>query len=442
MSVCLGAASPHEILGVVLAQLAVIIASARLFAAIFRWFHQPSVVGEVLGGIVLGPSLLKPLAPELWEMIFRPELQLEVDFFFSALKEIGLMFLLFVVGMEFDFSQLRKLGKPALLISIVGIVVPFGLGTALAPWIAGHVEVKTGLSSLSLFLGTALAITALPVLGRILMELGITRTKIGTITISAAAANDAAAWIILASIVSAVQSQFDLRATLLMIAWTLGFSVFMIFLVRPLLRRFFKYYFARTQDRLEPNGMAVVLVIMLLCGLATLKIGIFAIFGAFLLGACLSGQHQLHRGLGDSLRNFIAAFFLPIFFTYTGLRTDIGSLATSSQWLIALVLCAAAIVGKLGGCLLTARWCGFSWREAGCIGALMNTRGLMELIVINVGYEMGILDRTLYTILVMMAILTTVMTTPLLIWLQKGTELEPCLKESGFLKHRTLVEKD
>jgi Kef-type K+ transport system membrane component KefB len=181
-------------------------------------------------------------------------------------------------------------------------------------------------------------------------------------------------------------------------------------------------------------GLSVLLILMLGCGLITLKIGIFAEFGAFMLGACLSGNARLHHALGDSFRNFVGAFFLPIFFTYTGLHTDVGSLGSAEQWIIALLLIAVAIVGKFVGCGLTARWNGFSWREAGCIGAMMNTRALMALIVINVGLEQGILDKTLFTMLVMMALVTTLMTTPLLRLFYRGTELEQPIEKSGFYR--------
>lgn len=417
-------------LPIVLIQLIVIIAAARLCGWIFRRLKQPVVVGEIIGGLLLGPSFFQPLAPDLWAYIFRPEVQPA----FTVMKELGLMLLLFIVGMEFDFSHLKKLGRAAGMISVVGIVLPFALGASLAPFIHDRMNLSTPTWGLALYLGTALSITALPVLGRIMMELGITKTRLGTVTISAAAVDDATAWILLASIVGAVQSKFDPMKTLMMIGFTLGFVALMLLIVRPILAKLLDVYFAKHRNHLDPLGLSVLLVLMLGCGLITLKIGIFAEFGAFMLGACLSGNAKLHHALGDSFRNFVGAFFLPIFFTYTGLYTDIGSLGSVEEWLIALLLITVAIVGKFVGCGLTARWNGFNWREAGCIGAMMNTRALMALIVINVGLEQGILDKTLFTLLVMMALVTTLMTTPLLRLFYRRTDLEEPIDQSGFYR--------
>lgn len=418
----------QQMIATVLVQLIVILTAARLSGWLFKKFRQPVVVGEIIGGILLGPSLFQPMAPELYASIFRPEVQPA----FLVIKELGLMLLLFIVGMEFEFSHLKRLGRAAAMISIVGIALPFLLGAGLAPVLHERLHLPTPLWGLVLFLGTALSITALPVLGRIMMELGITKTTLGTVTISAAAVDDATAWILLASIVSAVKSQFDLVQTLKMIVLTIGFIALMLLVVRPLLHRLLDRYFRTTRHHLDALGLSFLLILLFLCGLATLKIGIFAEFGAFLLGACLSGHEKLHQALGDSFRNFVTAFFLPIFFTYTGLYTDIGGLNTIEQVLLTGIIIVAAVVGKFVGCSVVASWNGFRWREASIIGAMMNTRALMALIVINVGYEQGILNRTLFTMLVLMAIATTVMTTPLLYFLYRGTELEPAIDQSGF----------
>lgn len=416
----------------VLLQLILIIISARLMGWLFRLLKQPMVVGEVIGGILLGPSLLQPLAPELWASIFRPE----VEPAFKVMKELGLMLLLFIVGMEFDFRHLMHHTRAALMVSMAGILFPFALGMAMAVLLHDQLQLHSTLLSVALFLGTALSITALPVLGRIMMELGITRTKLGTVTIFAAAVNDAVAWILLATIVGAVQAKFDPLQTFIMIAQTGGFVAVMLLVARPLLQRLMERYFTSTRGHLDTMGLAVLLVLLLLCGWITLKIGIFAEFGAFMFGTCLSGNPKLHHALGDSFRNFVSAFFLPIFFTYTGLHTEIGSLQTAVHWLLAITLILAAIAGKFLGCSLVARWTGYSWKEASIIGAMMNTRALMGLIVINVGLEQGILDRTLFTMLVLMALVTTIMTTPMLYFLYRGTELEEPIQHSGFFSGR------
>lgn len=424
-------------IAVMLIQLMVILIAARLCGWLARQLCQPMVVGEMIGGILLGPTLLQPLAPELWSSIFRPEVQPA----FTMLKELGLMLLLFIVGMEFDFSHLKHLGRAAVMISVVGIVLPFVLGLGLAPIVHKQLELTTPLWGLTLFLGTALSITALPVLGRIMMELGITRTRLGTVTISAAAVDDAAAWILLASIVAAVQAKFEIMQTLTMIGLTLGFVLVMMLLIRPILIKLLDAFLIRHDNHLDITGFSVLLVLLFGCGLITQKIGIFAEFGAFVLGATLSGHARLHHSLGNSFRNFVSAFFLPIFFTYSGLHTDIGSLGSAMHWLIAIVLILIAIVGKLVGCGLVARWHGLSWREAACVGAMMNTRALMALIVINVGLEQGILNQTLFTMLIMMALVTTLMTTPLLWVFHPGTELEGPIKQSGFFSKRHLAPR-
>lgn len=426
------APSGQALFALILMQLVVILTAARLCGWFARQLRQPVVVGEILGGILLGPSLLQPFFPELSATLFHPATRPA----FQAMKELGLMLLLFLVGMEFDFGHLRHLGRAAAMISIVGIIFPFILGLGLAPFLHAQLELTVPLWSLSLFLATALSITALPVLGRIMMELGITKTRLGTVTISAAAVDDAVAWILLAGIIAAIHSQFDPWMMLRMIGLTLAYLGVMLLVVRPLIRRLLDWYLHDTRQHLDPWGVAGLLVLLFLSGLATLKIGIFPEFGAFVLGATLSGHHRLHLALGDSFRNFIIAFFLPIFFTYTGLNTNLGSLNSWHQVGLAVLLIAVAIVGKFVGCAMVARWNGFSWRESSIIGAMMNTRALVALIVINVGYEQGILNPTMFTMLVLMAIITTIMTTPFIGLWYRGTELEPAIEQSRFYSRK------
>jgi len=285
----------------------------------------------------------------------------------------------------------------------------------------------------TLFMGIALSMTAIPVLARIMLELNITRTLIGTVTISAAAVNDACGWIILATISSIVRSEFQWTLTLLMVAETVGFFAFMLFVARPFLRKFVRAVLQRNNGEVGVNGLAVIFVVLFLCSIVTSLIGIFAIFGAFILGTVLSDEHELRDAMTRQLRNFLTVFFLPIFFTYTGLRTNIGSLETGTHWLFLLGVLACAILGKLGGCSLAAKLGGFRARESLCIGTLMNTRGLMELVVVNVGKDLGVITDSVFCLLVFMALITTVMTTPLLLWFMKGTELEPRILSSRFV---------
>jgi Kef-type K+ transport system membrane component KefB len=244
--------------------------------------------------------------------------------------------------------------------------------------------------------------------------------------------DDATGWIMLAAVSAMVRAGFDLWLSLRMIMLTVGFASLMIFGVRPLLRRWIQFVLRRGDGELGLNSSAVLVVVILLCAIATNLIGIFAIFGAFILGAVLSDQHEFRVAVTRQLRNFVTVFFLPIFFTYTGLNTDIGTLESGTLWWFAAAVSLVAIVGKFGGCSLAAWFGGFSPREAGCIGVMMNTRALMELIVINVGFELKVIPPSVFCMLVMMALLTTVMTTPILLRLQRGTELESFVAESGF----------
>jgi Kef-type K+ transport system membrane component KefB len=437
----------------VLIQLAVIIAAARLFGALARRVGQPAVVGEIVAGLLLGPSLLGSLAPDLFTALFRPRLegvdQLLADALvskiFTVIAQLGLIFLLFLVGLEFEGRHVRANGRAAVLISVAGIAVPFALGAALAPAIHPYLEAHpvagaVSLPGLTLFLGVALSITAIPVLGRILMELEITRTRVGSITITAAAVDDAIGWILLASVAAVVRSNFDPLETCRMVGLTVAFALAMFLVVGPFLVRYFSAALKANQGELSATTFAVLLVTLLLSALATNLIGIFAVFGAFALGAALSDQENLRRAVAAKLHDIVTGFFVPVFFTYTGLRTDITGIHGPALWIICCAVVAAAVAGKLVGCGLAARASGFSWKESGIIGAMMNSRGLMALIAINVGYELGVVPRSLFSILVLMALITTALTTPLLLLLRKGTEIEEPIARSGFLGRESTTE--
>jgi Kef-type K+ transport system membrane component KefB len=430
----------------VLVQLVVIIAAARAFGALARQLYQPTVVGEIVAGLLLGPSLFGWLFPELFAAVFRPGLagveqslaDAALPKVFTTVAQIGLIFLMFLVGLEFEFDLIRSHGRSAVLISLAGIAVPFALGAGLAQFIHPYLEPhpKAGavsLLGLALFLGVALSITAIPVLGRIMMELHITRTRLGAITITAAAVDDAIGWILLASVAAVLKANFHPLETLRMVGLTVGFGLLMWFVVRPVLVRYFAYALRANRDRLSATALVVLLVSVLLSAIATNLIGIFAVFGAFLLGAVLSDQHDLRRAAHARLHDIVTSFFVPVFFTYTGLRTDIGTLHGATMWLLCAAVAAVAAAGKLAGCGLVARASGFTWKESGIIGAMMNARGLMALIAINLGYELGVVPRSLFCMLVVMALATTLLTTPLLLLLRRGTEIESPIARSGFL---------
>lgn len=234
-------------------------------------------------------------------------------------------------------------------------------------------------------------------------------------------------WILLAAVSALVTAQFQLMHSVRMIVLTVAFTLGMLFIVRPLMRRWLDYAMRGSGGGLSPNAMAASFIVLFLCAIATNLIGIFAIFGAFLFGAILSDHHRFREAVSKSLHNFVTVFFLPIFFTYTGLRTDIGTLASAQMWIFAGAVVAVAIVGKFGGCALAALMSGFPSREAVCIGLMMNTRALMELVVINVGADLGAITPSVFCMLVIMALLTTAMTTPLLVLSMRGTELEPLI---------------
>lgn len=433
--------SVEDLLLPLLLQLAIIIGAARLFAILFRKLGQPSVVGEIAAGLILGPSVLGRLFPGLFQAIFHPTtaempavlFDSLMGWILTTLSQLGLIFLLFLIGLEFDFGHLRWQGKAALGISLAGIALPFGLGFGLAHLMHPQVAPSIPVFEFSLFLATALSITALPILGRMMMELNITRTRLGTITISAAAVDDAMGWILLAATAAIVRAEFRLVDSLRMTASTVAFGAFMILVARPLLCRWIRSTLRRHEGVLTVNNLALLLMVLFGCAMVTNLIGIFAIFGAFILGAVLSTEEQFRLAVNQRLRDLVTAFFLPIFFAYTGLRTDVGTLGSTALWSFCCLLTLAAIVGKLGGCGVAAWLGGFSLRESVCVGTLMNTRALMALIVINVGKDLGVIPDSVFCMLILMALVTTFMTTPLLLRLVSGTELEPHIRQSGFL---------
>jgi Kef-type K+ transport system membrane component KefB len=428
-----------------LIQLGIIIGAARLFSFLFRRIGQPGVVGEICAGLVLGPSVLGRLEqlhwiPPISAAIFHPE---GVPPVLPILSQLGLVLVMFLVGLEFDYSHLRRRTRSATAISLVGVVVPFGLGATLGMWMLGHLPAfeaaptplpRTGFI---LFMGTAMAITALPVLGRMMIEMRITRTRLAAITITAAAMEDACGWMLLAAVSSVSRGEPRLGDTLCMLVLTLGFCFVVLVIVRPLVGRWAARVLPAGTPQFSHGALALILLAVVGCAIATSLIGIFGIFGAFLFGAAISAipgvAQAIHRAMGD----FVTIFLLPLFFTNTGLRTDISLLNGPGLWLLTAAVLAVAVLGKVGGCGLAALLSGFKRREAACIGILMNTRGLMELAVINVGYELGAIPRSVFCMLVLMAVATTLMTTPALALAMRGTELEEHLVAAGFARLRT-----
>ncbi len=393
-----------------LLQLAVIIAASRLSGMLFRRLGQPQVCGEIAAGLILGPSLFGKFFPGLSARVFDPS----VGPIFNIISQVGLVLMMFLIGMEFEFGHLKQNRHTALSVSIGGILAPFGLGI----WLGYYLHPRLGLGGnwifFALFMATAMSITAIPTLGRIMIELELNRSVMGSLTITAAAIGDAVGWVLLALVTAISKSAFDLWAFARMVGGVLAFATVMFLAVRPLAIRWIPYALRRGSGQLSLNSLAAVLIVVFLCAITTNLIGIFSIFGAFLLGAVLYDQTDFVTAVRNRLNDFVTVFFVPIFFTYTGLRTDVGSMAGGELWVMCGLVLAASMAGKLGGCAFAARWNGMSWRDSSMIGVMMNTRGLMELIVINIGFELGIIPRSVFFMLVFMAIVTTYMTAPVL----------------------------
>jgi Kef-type K+ transport system membrane component KefB len=350
---------------------------------------------------------------------------------FAVLVQIGLVLLLFLIGLEFDFEHLKTHAAAAAGVMAAGIVLPMLLGYAIATHVYNAVTGSESInapSAFALFLATALMITALPTLGRILIEMGLARTRLAAIVITAAAAGDAVGWILLAAVAALAKGTDDGLSTGAMVGLTLAFALALQFVVRPLALLYFRRSLARHDGQLTLTSLTVLLVTLLACALATSRIGVFAVFGAFLFGAVLSDERALRDAVTTRLRDFVTAFFLPIIFTATGLRTDFQLLTEPALLKATGLIVAAGLFGKIAGAGLAARLSGFKRKEAIIIGVMMNTRALMLLVVVNAGLDLGIIPKSLFTAMVLLAVLTTVMCAPLVKWISRGTELEAALR--------------
>ncbi len=389
-------------------QAAVIIVAARTVGLLARRLGQPAVIAEVLAGILLGPSLLGRTLPGTFQQLF-PKASLPG---LSLLSQVGLVFFMFLIGLELDPKLLRGRGKSSFAISAAGICVPFALGALVALQIYGsHAEPGVPRISFVLFMGIAMSITAFPVLARILAERNLIRTELGSIALACAAADDVTAWCLLALVVSVVHAK-GFGSALFTTLEAGAFAGGMLLVVRPLLARLGAR--VTTRENLTQNVVAFTFVLLLLSALTSEVIGIHALFGAFLFGAIMPRQGDYAHALAERLEDFVVVALLPLFFAYSGLRTQLGLLATGSDWLLCLALIAVACLGKFGGSFGVARLTGMRLRDATALGVLMNTRGLMELIVLNVGLDLGVISPKIFTMMVIMALVTTIMTTPLL----------------------------
>ena len=404
-------------------QLIVIVMAARVCGGLAAKAGQPSVIGEMVAGILLGPSLLGWLSPGLFNLIFSaPSLGP-----LRLLSQIGVCLFMFVVGMELDVTELKQQAGRAVLISQMSILFPYTLGVVSAFFLYTSLAgPHTTFAAFALFVGISMSITAFPVLARILEERGLTRTPLGSTALICAATNDVMAWVILALVV-AIAKAANIASAAFNIGLVVAFMLVMLFWIKPLLPRILG---SVAQGGAAPGkgAMAGVIVFMFASALATDVMGIHALFGAFLAGTMMPTHGELRDFLKLRLENFSSVFLLPLFFAFTGLRTQVGLVSDSSGWALCAILIAIATVGKLGGSMLTARMTGASWIDSFALGALMNTRGLVELIALNIGYDIGIFSARIFTMLIIMALVTTGMTGPL-------------LSLSAFLRTRSLAAK-
>jgi Kef-type K+ transport system membrane component KefB len=406
--------SPHKnelLLFYTLLELTLIVLAGRLGGTVARRCGQSAAVGEIIIGILLGPSLFGWLSPHAFDFVFHsaPPEALQV------LSSLGLVLLMFQIGLEFDFAHLRQSTNRAAVVRVSAacLVLPFAAGFALALAMTPAAATAGARINMALFVATAFSITALPILGRMMIELGLERSKLGVISVTAAAANDVVGWLLLALITALAVSDFDARRWGLKVALVALFMLICVKGVRPLLKAAVR--------RSNPHGgkmslnlLGGLLGVVFLGAMTTSQIGIFAIFGGFMMGVILFDEPELVAAWRSRVGDFVTVFFLPIFFTYTGLRTFIGGLDTGADWGWCLAVVSLATLSKLGGAYWAARRSGFDHSESAMIGFMMNTRALMELIVINVGFDLGVISQKLFTMLVIMAIVSTVMTTPAL----------------------------
>ena len=409
----------HHPLAILLAQIITIIIVARFFGWIFRKIGQPSVIGEIIAGIVLGPSLLGMYFPEFSMALFPVASLGNLQF----LSQIGLILFMFVIGMELDLNVLKNKAKEAIVISHASIIFPFALGIGLSYFVY-HKFAPEGVKflSFSLFMGIAMSITAFPVLARIVQERGIHKTRLGSIVITCAAADDITAWCLLAMVIAIVKAGTFL-SSLYIIGLAVLYVLAMVFMVKPFLKRVGDLYASR--ENLGKPVVAIFFVTLIISSYLTEIIGIHALFGAFMTGAIMPDSAKFRTVFIEKVEDVSVILLLPLFFVFTGLRTQIGLINDPYLWQVTGFIILVAVVGKFFGSAFAARFVGQSWRDSFTIGALMNTRGLMELIVLNIGLDLKVLTPAVFTMMVIMALVTTFMTGPaldLINWIFKTKE--------------------
>jgi Kef-type K+ transport system membrane component KefB len=395
-------------LSLLLLQIIVILVVSRVFGVIAKLFGQQTVIGEIIAGIILGPSLFGWMFPEVSAFIFPVDSLKSLQF----LSQIGLAFFMFIIGMELDISKLKNKAHDAVVISHASIVFPYFLGMGLAYFIYESFAPPTvDFLSFSLFMGIAMSITAFPVLARIIQERGLTKTNLGALAITCAAADDVTAWCILAAVI-AIAKAGSMVSSLFTIGLALLFVLSMIYILKPFLEKIGKRFVE--SEKTNKSVVAISFFILLCSAYFAEVIGIHALFGAFIAGVVMPKNLRFREALSEKVHDLSVLLLLPIFFAFTGLRTQIGLLNQGHLWALCGIVILVAVVGKFFGSALAAKLVGRTWKDSLSIGALMNTRGLMELIVLNIGYDLKILSPEIFAIMVLMALATTFMTGPTL----------------------------
>lgn len=393
-----------------LLQILVILLAAYLCGTLAQRLGQPRVIGEILAGILLGPSALGWAWPASTSLIFPAESLIHLQ----LLSQIGLVLFMFMVGLQLDTQLLKRHTGAVMVISNVSVVVPFLFGVVLALALyRDYAPAGTGFVSFGLFIGIAMSITAFPVLARILQERQLAHGSLGSLALACAAIDDVTAWSLLALVIGLTQAGSP-NAAFITIALTIVYALVMLTLLRPWLHAKLGHF--THADEIRSPAMALIFTVLLVSAFLAEMIGVHALFGAFLAGVIMPAVGVLRGAVVARLEHLTAIVLLPLFFAFTGLRTEIGLLDDAQSWLMCAAVIMVAVAGKLGASALAARWTGMAWRDALGLGALLNTRGLMELVVLNIGYDLGVLSAKAFTIFVLMAVVTTLMTGPLLNW--------------------------
>lgn len=426
-------------LALLLVQIVSIIFVARIFGWICRKIGQPTVVGEMLAGIVLGPSLVGWYFPDFFNTIFPVESLANLEF----LSMIGLILYMFMVGMELDFNVLKNKAQEAVIISHASIIIPFTLGIGLTYFIYENFA-PSGVQFLpfSLFIGISMSITAFPVLARIVQERGIHKTRLGTIVMTCAAADDITAWCLLAAVI-AIAKAGTFGSALFTIGLAVLYVLLMLKIVRPFLLRVGNLHMAK--GNLSKSVVGIFFLTLIISSYITEVIGIHALFGAFMAGAIMPGSLKFRNMLIEKVEDVATILLLPLFFVYTGLRTEIGLLNDPELWEITGIIILVAVAGKFLGSFIAAKYVGQSWKDSLTVGALMNTRGLVELVVLNIGYDLGVLSPEIFAMLVIMALATTFMTGPvlnLINWIFKSGQDEISKSLSRLNQFKVLINFD